>query len=91
MKFSEPATSDTKFVQAKKDKYNTSIPDLAYTIYNMFVDDSLFAHTRDTIKHSMAASIEALYIILGYPDTKIRQNALSLDKYFESVCSHERV
>ena len=91
VKFSEPATSDTKFVQAKKDKYNTGIPDLAYTTYNMFVDDSLFAHTRDTIKHSMAASIEALYIILGYPDTKIRQNALSLDKYFESVCSHERV
>ena len=75
----------------KKDKINTGISDLANTTYNMFVDDSLFAHTRDTIKHSMAASIEALYIILGYPETKIRQDALSLDKYFESVCSHERV
>ena len=57
----------------------------------MFVDDSLFAHTKDAIKYYMAASIEALFIILGFPDTKIRQNALSLDKYFESVRSHERV
>ena len=39
----------------------------------------------------MAASIEALYIILGFPDTSIRQDPLSLDKYFESVCSYERI
>ena len=57
----------------------------------MFVDDSLFVQTRDNMKHAMAASIEALYIILGFPDIKTRQNPLSLDKYFESVCSHERI
>ena len=57
----------------------------------MFVDDSLFAQVREIIKHAMAASIEALYIILGFPETEKRQNALSLDKYFESVCSYERI
>ena len=39
----------------------------------------------------MAASIEALYTILGFPETKKRQSPLSLDKYFESVCSYERI
>ena len=55
----------------------------------MFVVDSLFAQTRTKMKHAMAASIEALYTILGFPEVKKRQDCLSLDKYFESICSHE--
>ena len=57
----------------------------------MFVDDSLFAQIRNLMPHSMASSIEALYIILGFPDVEIRQDPLSLDKYFESTCSFQRV
>ena len=57
----------------------------------MFADNSLFAQVREIIMHAMAASIEALYIILGFPNTTVRQDALSLDKYFESVCSYERI
>ena len=38
----------------------------------------------------MAASIEALYIILGFPEIEKRQDPLSLDKCFESVCSYQR-
>ena len=57
----------------------------------MFVDDSLFAQIREVIPHAMAASIESLYIILSHPEVDIRQDALSLDKYFESVCSHKRL
>ena len=56
----------------------------------MFVDDSLFAQIREYIKHSMAASIEALYSVLGFPETAKRHDPLSLDKYFESVCSYIR-
>ena len=56
----------------------------------MFVDDSLFAQTRNKMKHAMAASIEALYIILGFPEFEKRQDCLSLDKYFESTCSYIR-
>ena len=57
----------------------------------MFVDDSLFAQIRSVMPHSMAASIEALYIILGFPDVQIRQDPLSIDKYFESICSFQRI
>ena len=57
----------------------------------MFVDDSLFAQIRSVMPDSMAASIEALYIILGFPDVQIRQDPLSLDKYFESICSFQRI
>ena len=60
------------------------------TNYNIFVDDSLFAQTRGQMKHAMAAGIELLYIILGYLDTDLRETPLSLDKYYESVCSYER-
>ena len=57
----------------------------------MFIDDSLFMQTASNIKHAMSASIEALYIVLGYPDTEIRQSPPSLDKYFESIYHFERI
>ena len=37
----------------------------------MFVDDSFFVNTKCIIKHAMAASIEALYIVLRFPDETI--------------------
>ena len=36
----------------------------------------------------MVASIEALYIVLGYYNIEIRQRPLSLDKYHKSTCSY---
>ena len=57
----------------------------------MFVDDSLFANVACIIKHGMTASIEALYLVLGFPDELVRQNSLSLDNYFSSIASYERV
>ena len=89
--FSEPQTTETIFTKACPCSINKGLSEPNRTQYNMFVDDSLFAQTRDNIKHAMAASIEALHIILGYPNTEVRQNPLSLDKYFESTCSYERI
>ena len=57
----------------------------------MFVDDSLFANIVIIIKYAIAASIEALYLVLGFPDELVRQNELSLDKYFQSIASYECV
>ena len=37
----------------------------------------------------MATSIEALYIILGLLDTERRQDPLSFNRYFESVCLYK--
>ena len=56
----------------------------------MFVDYSLFCNAFENIKHAMAASIEALYIVLGYPNVEIRQSPLSLDKYHKSICGYNR-
>ena len=89
--FSEEPDDSTEFVQATPDKLNPGVKNLDQTEYNMFVDDSLFVQTRSGMRQAMAASIEALYIILGFPEEDKRQNALSLDKYYESTCSHERV
>ena len=57
----------------------------------MFVDDSFFVNTKCIIKHAMAASVEALYIVLGFSDETIRQNLLSPDKYFQSIYSYGHV
>ena len=91
VKFSDPPDPSIKYAKGIPDKFNTGVQCLKSTKYHMFVDDSLFVQTRDQMKHAMAASIEALHIILGYPDTDIRQNPLSLDKYYESTCSFERI
>ena len=90
VKFSEEPNHEIKFVKAVCDSIHKGVANTNKTKYNMFVDDSLFANIRETILHSMAASIEALYIILAYPNIAIRQDALSLDKYFESICSYQR-
>ena len=91
VKFSPEPTEGIEFVQAINDRIHQGIKNPRKTKYNMFVDDFRFAHTRDTIKHSMAASIEALHMVLGYPDATKRQEPLSLDKYFESTCLFERI
>lgn len=56
----------------------------------MFVDSFLLAQVSDNLKHAISASIEALYIISGYPDTNKRQSQLSLEKCYESICSFLR-
>ena len=38
----------------------------------------------------MTTNIESLYMILGYPDTNIRQYTLSLDIFLQSICSFAR-
>ena len=91
VKFSEDSSVPSTFTQAVKDSIHKGCTNKHKTKYNMFVDDNLFAQTKELIRHAMAASIEALYIVLGYPEPSIRQDSLSLDKYFESICSHKRI
>ena len=72
----------SKKKQINSDQFNKGIQDVDKTMSSMFVDDSLFSNTIENIKHIMAASIEALYIVLGYSNVEIRQSPLSLDKYY---------
>ena len=70
--FSKPPSKGVSFTPAAPDPCNQGILDKLRTYYNMFVDDSLVVATALIIKHEMAASIEALYIVLGFPDLTAR-------------------
>ena len=70
----EPPTGrkTTKMTQANSDEYNPPLVkmDGKFDIhYSMYVDDNLSAciYERPLIRQMVAASIEALYLLLGYP------------------------
>lgn len=52
-----------------------------------FVDDTLVVDTKENILRAMAASIEALFLIMGFPDIEKRPNPISLDKFYQAECS----
>jgi hypothetical protein len=92
--FSEPPTPTTTFVKATKDTIHTGVFDKngkkKKSQHNMFVDDNLMANILRLMKQTMAASIESLLIILGFKEIDKRRFALSLDKYFKTMCSYKR-
>ena len=90
VKLSEELDTETNFVQAIADIIHKGLLDPNKIKFNIFVDDSLFNQIRSKIQYAMAASVEALYIILGFPEEGKRQEPLRLDKYFESICSYKR-
>ena len=52
----------------------------------IFVDDSfLLAITRWIMMMALAALIEAIFVVMGDPDTAVRQCPLALDKWVEMV------
>ena len=95
VRFDEQAPTGTRFAQAWPCSKNQGAIDknnvVSNTPIHTFVDDALMADIRRRITYAMAASIEALYVILGDPDESIRRNALSLDKFFEAICSPIKV
>ena len=60
------------------------------TPHNMYVDDNLIAEVRGRMKQAMSASIEALFILLGYPEPERRKNAVCMEKYLAAMCSYEK-
>ena len=82
VEFSSPLTDATTFIKTTPDTLNKSVQDFLCTTYNIFIDDYLFANVSCIIKHAMAASIEALYLFLGFHNELVRQNPLSLDNFF---------
>ena len=56
----------------------------------MFVDDNLMADTWEHLTSTLAASVEALFILLGFPEETMKKSSLSMDKYYESLCSYSR-
>ena len=57
--------------------------------HHMFVDDNLIAEIHDHIMQAMATSIEALFLVLGPDMPTIRRSNLSMETFYQSVCSYE--
>jgi len=56
----------------------------------MYVDDNLLVDIWGYLKPALAASIEALFVLLGFPDESLRKSSLSMEKYVDSLCSYSR-
>eukprot|EP00957_Ditylum_brightwellii_P091813 6990320-Ditylum_brightwellii.AAC.1 len=42
------------------------------------------------MKQAMSASIEALFILMGYPDPHRRRNGVFMEKYQAAQCSYKK-
>ena len=65
-------------------------PNKRKTKFNPFVDDLLMAELRKYILVAMAASIEALFIVMGPLDEEKRRSPLSIEKFLKATCSYEK-
>ena len=91
---SSPPSDPVVFVQATVDFINQGVIDPTTglsieTPHNPFVDDTLMADVRRHILTAMAASLEALFLLLGYP-CEFRRSPLSMDKFYQAQCSWEK-
>ena len=79
---------------ASPDTLNTGVLDKdgnpVNTPHDFFVDDGVYAEIFDKarIEQAVAASIEAIFILLGHSDLECRQDPISFDKMEEMVISH---
>ncbi len=83
-----------RFTPATKDSKNPGarLPDgsLRPTPHHLFVDDDVYADIFDSyrIQQAVAASIEAIYILLGKFDLSKRQDPVSFDKLEDMPVSY---
>ena len=92
-KFCAQPPLGTMFTQAVKDDLHLGVIDKngnTETRYKMSVGDSLYADCNDFMKMAIGGSIESLYIIFGFQEPHLRESALSLDNFYESVCSFQK-
>ena len=76
------------FVQATLDSINTGVKENRIRLPTqnaIFVDDNLMANTWEHLKPTLAASLEALFILLGFPEETMRKGPLSIDKYYKNL------
>lgn len=52
------------------------------TLHNMFVNDGLYCDvsSRERVEQAAAASIEAIFVVLGHSDLALQQDPVSWDK-----------
>ena len=82
------------FSQAVPDRFNRGVLDAqgepVPTPHAYYVDDGVYVEVFDTerVERALAASIEAIFILLGDSDLAHRQDAVSFDKMIEMLISH---
>ena len=77
------------------DSRNPGVPTFLGTAppapHSMFVDDNIVANLRGCILADINASIESLFLLLGFPDEALRPMAIALDKFMDLPLSHLRL
>ena len=80
------------FVQAQACSKNRGIINedgsVQPTPHNIYVDHDLMADIRERMMMTLASSAEAIFTIMGFPMTHLRQSAVALDKWKGLVVSH---
>lgn len=82
------------FTKAVKDDLNPGVlgpDDLPQpTPHHYYVDDGVYSEVlnRPRIEQALAASIEAIFLLLGNSDLRFRQDPVSFDKLVEMMISH---
>lgn len=91
----DPPDQDTTFVAAVPCEINKGVLDEdgnQRPIPNfIYVDDCLLACAYRYVRNYLAACIEAIFAVLGRPDTSRRQCPLALDKWIGMTVSHRIV
>jgi len=87
IRWHEPPNEGLKFVQADKDSKNLGIIDdngrERASPHNIYVDDNLMADTRRRLPQTLAAAIEAIFVIMGQPNLALRKCAVAMDKWLK--------
>jgi hypothetical protein len=96
VKFSAPAPPNTVFSQAYPDAINTGVYDaqgnIRPTKFNTHVDDNMYADiTPQRMRWAMRCSIQALNVMLGFPDLPRRQNAVDHEKFLRETVGYLRI
>eukprot|EP00957_Ditylum_brightwellii_P027077 2047267-Ditylum_brightwellii.AAC.1 len=60
------------------------------TPHIMYVDDNFIAGIRPRMKQAMSASIETLFILMGYPEPHRRRKAVCMEKYLAAQYAYKK-
>ena len=83
--------TNAKLAPAKADSINQGVLDAkgqpVNTPHDLFVDDDVYAEVfqKGRIEQAIAASIEAIFILLGESDLILRQDTVSFDKLEDTM------
>ena len=96
IKWDDKCLPGQTFVKAKACPINPGIfgPDgrMIQLPAGIYVDDALMAAPGERyMKKLLAAAIEAIFAVMGPPDTKVRQCPLAMDKWIELIVGHLQI